>query len=310
MNRLARPLLSLCALLGLPSCADDDRALTRHEICVRMSTAACDRAAVCDPTVSADGCFARVMDRCCPDGVCDEPVIATEPRMEACEQAIASMSCSDLEDGDRPASCEDLDDPLPQPTPPDAGPSPGDGDPAPDPAGTGVLDLSWWISAGGTSISCAAFYGATTLRVHATDASGTLTTREFPCSHFGAVTSLPVGVYSVRAELLAGTQLVQQTAASSVYLDASGATRSFTFTVNTRLGAYCQQLGATACAACLPDDTSCETEFYNACCGNEGTCNNPALAQPSAFSACLGAYDSGQYCTTSPPQCSGIVTVW
>src|SRR5665647_763692 len=102
------------------------------------------------------------MAACCPDGVCAEAVIADAERMEACEAALTTMSCSDLVDRDLPDSCRDLTDPVPmmeEPMPM----------PEPEPTGdTGVLVINWDIYAGGTTISCDQFLHTTMIRIIAT----------------------------------------------------------------------------------------------------------------------------------------------
>ncbi|MBA3455249.1 MAG: hypothetical protein H0T42_19315 [Deltaproteobacteria bacterium] len=295
------------SLIG--GCAGDED-LTLHEVCSRISDAECGRAAVCEPTVNQDGCFAKAMARCCPDGVCDEIVIADEPRLAACERAVETMSCSDLDNGDMPSACENLDTKRPTDDPPSDDP-PSDVDPATNP---GVLEVNWQIDAGSSTLSCNQFHGATKLRIHATNPSGGTITREFACSDASALTHLPIGPFSIRADLRdASGQVIQETTAQTVVLNTVGVSVYFTFQVTTRFGAFCTQLADKICATCAPTDTTCKVEMYNGCCGDAGTCNRPALAEPAAWNQCLAGWGSGQYCTAgagSPAVCSGSVDVF
>ncbi len=307
MNKLV-VLASLSFLFT--GCAEDE-GLTVHQVCSRLADATCERAAVCEPTLSENGCVAKAMATCCPDGVCDELVIADEPRIAACERAIETMSCSELTDRDMPSACDNIDDPRPTDAPPSDDPPPSDEDPAMYP---GVLEVNWDIVAGGTSLSCNQFHGATKLRIHATNPTAGTITREFACGDFSALTQLPLGPVSIRADLRgANGQVIQETTAQTVVINQTGASVSFQFQVTTRFGTYCTQMAETICAACAPTDTTCKLEIYNSCCGDDGTCNRPALAETSAWSQCLTGWGSGQYCTAaagSPPSCSGSVDVW
>lgn len=257
------------------------------------------------------GCTAREMAECCPDGVCAEPVIADEERLSACEEAVATMSCTALTDGDLPASCEDLTDPVPTMTPdagtPD-GPPPGDG----PPAGNGILEVNWSIYAGGTSLTCAQFQGTQTIRIIATPPGGSAITRDFTCLEFSALTTLPVGVYSVVAQARSGNgTVVQQTSASTVGVSAGGSSKTFTFSVSTTLGSYCLQLATAVCNACAPTDTTCKADAVNECCGTDGICGRAALADSQQFASCVSAYGSGSYCSGSAPAvCQGAIDVF
>ncbi|HEY4059959.1 MAG TPA: hypothetical protein VGM39_25260 [Kofleriaceae bacterium] len=272
--------------------------MTRHQVCERLATASCERLADCEPTVAQDGCTAREMNRCCPDGVCAEAVVATEARLSACETAVATMSCSDLTDRDLPSSCDDLTDPLPEAMP-DAGHTPpGDG---PE-QGDGILEVTWTILAGGNSLQCSQFQGTDTIRIIATPPGGTAVTRDFSCSDFSGLTNVPVGVYSVTAQARAGATVVQQTPASTV---------DFDFSISTSLGSYCSQLASAVCSACSPSDSSCVTDAINECCANDGLCNNAALADAQRYPQCLSAYGSGSYCAgTAPSVCQGAIQVF
>lgn len=309
MNKRAlAPFIALC--LCLTACGSDDSYMTRHQVCERLASAACERIAVCEPLVAQNGCVTREMNRCCPDGVCAEDVIATEERLSACEAAVASMSCSELTDGDLPASCDDLTDPVPDMRP-DGGmdsPPPGDG---PD-QGDGILEVTWAIYAGGTALTCAQFGGTDTIRIVATPPGGSSITRDFSCIDFSALTTLPSGVYSIVAQARAGGTIVQQTTASTVGVSASGSTTNFTFSVSTSLGGYCSQLANTICNTCAPSDSTCVTEAINECCANDGICNRAALVDSQQFSQCLSAYASGSYCSgsSSPSVCQGAIDVF
>jgi hypothetical protein len=307
MNK--RPVFVVLAVF-LAACGTDESVMTRHQVCERLATAACDRIAACEPLVAPTGCTAREMTRCCPDGICAEPVIATEERVAVCEAAITSMSCSQLTDGDLPPSCEDLTDPLPMT--PDAG-MPGDGRPPGDGPnmGDGILEVTWDIYAGGSSLQCSQFHNTDKIRIIATPPGGTAITRDFTCIDFSALTTLPVGVYSIVAQARSGSTVVQQTAASTVGVYASGSSTSFTFSVTTSFGSYCSQLATTVCNACFPTDTTCTTELINECCANDGLCNNAALADSQRFPQCLSAYGTGSYCTgTAPTACQGAIQVF
>lgn len=306
MNKLV--LLASLSLL-VTGCAEDE-GLTVHQVCSRISDATCERAAVCEPTLSHDGCVAKAMATCCPDGVCDELVIADEPRIAACERAIETMSCSELVDDDMPSACDDLEDTRPTDVPPSDDP-PSDDDPETNP---GVLEVNWQILAGGSTVSCNQFYGATKMRIHATTPGGGTISREFACADGSALTHLPLGPLSIRADLRdANGQVLQETTASTVVVTQGGSSTSFSFYVTTRFGTYCAQMADQMCATCAPTDTTCKLEIYNGCCGDAGTCNRPALAKPVAWSQCLAGWGSGQYCTEgagSPPTCSGSIDVW
>lgn len=280
--------------------------MSRHQVCERLAAAACDRLAVCEPTLAAAGCRVQQMNRCCPDGVCAAPVIADEPHLDACETAVASASCSDLSDGELPASCDHLTDPVPaQPKPPtDGGP--------PDTTGDNVLEVSWSMFAGGTQLTCDQFLQTQTIRIVATPPAGAALIRELPCAPQSGLTTLPSGTYSIVAQArTAGGQVNQQALASTVVVGASGAQVGFSFSVTTTLGGFCTQLATAVCNACAPSDSSCKPDAYANCCGASGSCGEPALADPQAFPACLAAYSSGGYCgSTSPSVCQGSIDVW
>lgn len=301
--------LTLSLSLSLTTGCGGGDELTRFQVCSRISDAACGRAAICEPTVNQDGCVAKAMAACCPDGVCDEIVLADEPRLAACERAIETMSCSELDGGDMPSACANLEDERPSDPPSDA--PPADEDPVANP---GILEVNWQILAGGSTVACNQFHGATTLRVHATNPGGTTITRDFACPDGSALTHLPVGPFSVRADLRnANGQVIQETTASTVVVTEGGASVSFAFQVTTRFGTYCSQIADEVCSTCAPTDTTCELAYFNECCGNAGTCNRPALAEPGAWNQCLAAWGSGQYCTEgagSPPVCVGVIDVW
>lgn len=305
MNKLV--LLASLSFL-FTGCAEDE-GLTVHQICARISDATCGRAAVCEPTLSQDGCVAKAMAVCCPDGVCDELVVADEPRIAACERAIQTMSCSELDDRDMPSACDDIEDTRPTSVPPSDDPPPSDGDPATNP---GVLEVNWYIAAGASTASCSQFHGATKLRIHATNPSAGTITREFACADASALTNLPLGPLSIRADLRdANGQVIQETTAQTVVVTPTGASISFQFQVTTRFAMYCTQLAETLCAACAPTESTCKLEIYNGCCGDDGTCNRAAVANTTAWSQCLTGWSGGQYCTAgSPPSCSGSVHVW
>lgn len=293
---------------SLTACGTDDSPMSRHQVCERLASATCERMAACEPLVAQAGCAARAMSRCCPDGVCAEPVIADAERLAACEESVATMSCTALTDGDLPASCDHLTDPVPT-MKPDAGtPPPGDGPTDDD----GILEVTWNIYAGGTSLQCDQFQGTQTIRIIATPATGSPITRDLPCIDFSGLTTLPVGAYSIVAQARSGTgAVVQQTAASTVGVSASGSSTSFTFSVTTTLGSYCLQLATAVCNACAPSDTSCKADAVNDCCGTDGICGRAALADPQTFPACVDAYGSGSYCSgTSPSVCQGAIDVF
>jgi hypothetical protein len=299
---------SLAALLGVSSLGcgtDDPAAMTRHQVCERLGTASCERLAACEPLVAQAGCEAKEMASCCPDGVCAEPVIADAERMEACEAALTTMSCSDLVDRDLPDSCRDLTDPLPMPMPMPM--------PEPEPTGdTGVLEVNWNIYAGGSSLSCDQFNHTTAIRIIATPPAGAAISRDFTCDQGSTLTTLPLGPHSIIAQArTAGGQVVQQTLASTVVVAPSGASTSFTFQVTTTYGQYCSQLATAVCNGCAPGNTTCRAESYADCCGKDGICGRPALADPQAFPACLSAFNSGgASCTTAPPVCAGSIDLW
>lgn len=303
-----RTALSLIAsILSLIACGTEESAMSRHQVCERLATATCERLSACEPLVAQTGCEARAMARCCPDGVCPEAVIADAERLAACEAAVTTMSCTALTDGDMPESCEHLTDPVPD-MKPDAGTPPGDGPVADD----GVLEVSWDIYAGGTSVECSRFLGTQTIRIIATTPLGTSITRDFNCIEFSALTTLPVGVYSIVAQARSGNgTVVQQTPARSVGVSADGSSTSFTFTVNTTLGGYCAQLANAICNACAPTNTTCKTDVVSECCGADGICGRGAIADPQQFSSCVSAYGSGSYCSgTSPAVCQGAIDVF
>lgn len=302
MNKLLCVTLTVLAACGGSSGND----FTRYEVCARIADAACTRATACEPSVNRTDCIDQAMMACCPDGTCDELVVADESRMAACESAIAAMSCSDLDDGDMPSACEHLDDPLPM----DDDPFPPDDEPQP---GTAVLEVTWDIYAGGTSLACSSFLGAKTLRLYATNPSGATITRDFTCDLRSALTNLPVGAYSVRADLRdASGAVIQQTTATTVSLSASGASASFAFTVTTRLGDYCVAMADQVCSTCAPNEPTCRTELVDTCCDDAGRCGAAALADPTEWDQCLTAWGSGQYCTgsASPSACSGVIDVY
>ncbi|CAN5722826.1 hypothetical protein BH11MYX3_BH11MYX3_28420 [soil metagenome] len=310
MNARTTPFALLCILsisLAVPACGSDDT-MNRHQVCERLASASCERLAVCEPTVARAGCETKAMARCCPDGVCDEPVIADADRLSACESSIATMSCSDLHGGDLPTSCEHLTDPVPE-TMPDAGSGHGpDGGPE---QGDGILEINWSIYAGGTALSCTQFQNTQTVRIIATSPHGDVVTRDFNCTVLSALTAMPAGAYSVIAQArTASGQVVQQTAASTVVVSSSGSSMSFTFDVTTSFGSYCVSLANAICNTCAPSDTACKTDVVNECCNTDGVCNRPATANPQTFQSCLDAYNSGAYCSSSPPVCSGSIQVF
>lgn len=302
------PSLIVSVVTTLAACATDDAAapMTRHQVCERLAASTCERMAACEPTVAPAGCRAREMAACCPDGVCAEAVVADAERLAACEAAVTTLSCSDLTSGNLPDSCRHLTNLLP--VAPDAGTPDGPPSTGPD----GVLEVNWAILAGGTSLSCADFLGTQTVRIVATSPTGTTVTRDFSCAQFSALTTLPVGPYSIVAQARsAAGQVVQQSLASTVVVAAAGSSSSFTFQVTTTLGSYCTSLTNTVCDTCAPTETSCKTEVYGDCCAGAGSCGRPALADPQTFAACLSAYGSGSYCTgTSPPVCQGAIDIW
>lgn len=297
---------SVLSVATLGCGTDEPAAMTRHQVCERLSTAACERLAACEPLVAEAGCHAKEMATCCPDGVCAEPVIANAERMEACETALTTLSCSDLVDRDLPDSCRDLTDPLPMEEEED------EEMPDPEPTGdTGVLEVNWDIDAGGTSITCDQFHQTTTIRIIATPPAGAAITRDFTCDQGSTLTTLPLGPHSIIAQArTAGGQVVQQTLASTVIVAPSGAWKTFTFAVTTTLGQFCSQLATAICNGCAPGDPVCRAEYYAQCCGSDGICGSPALADPQAFPACVAAFNSGAYCTAAPPVCAGSVDVW
>lgn len=299
---------TLLAFLLLTACNSDDSSMSRHQVCERLATASCARLADCEPLVAQDGCTAREMNRCCPDGVCAEAVIATEDRLSACEAAVATMSCSELTDRNLPASCDDLTDPLTE-TMPDAGPhTPPDDGPV---TGDGILEVNWVILAGGNTLQCSQFQGTDTIRIIATPPGGTAITRDFSCIDFSGLTNMPAGVYSIVAQARAGSTVVQQTAASTVGVSASGSTADFQFSITTSFGSYCAQLATAVCNACSPSDSSCVTEAIGECCADDGLCNHAALADSQRFPQCVTAYGSGSYCSgTAPAVCQGALQVF
>lgn len=302
--------LIFVSLAALGACGGGDGldGLSRHEVCARMSDAACTREATCEPTVNRAGCIDAAMERCCPDGVCGELAAADEPRMSACEAAISTMSCADLDDGDLPAACDHLDDPKPD-DPPDLPPD----DEEPPPEGSAVLDVSWNILAGGYQLSCSEFHGATTLRFYATDPGGETVMRDFTCDHGSALTNLPIGSYSVRADLRdAGGAVIQQTTATNIVVEATGAWANFQFRVTTTAGQYCTAIAEEVCSTCAPSDTTCRTQYHWACCGMDGRCESPALVDENDWSQCLAAWGSGQYCSgeSSPQVCVGVISIY
>lgn len=304
-----RAALSLIALiLSLIACGTEESAMSRHQVCERLATATCERLTACEPLVAQTGCEARAMARCCPDGVCPELVIADAERLAACEAAVTTMSCTALTDGDMPESCEHLTDPVPD-TKPDAGTPPGD---APE-GDEGVLEVNWDIYGGGAAVECARFHGTQTIRILATTPQGDTITRDFSCSPLSALTTLPVGVYSIVAQARAGNgTVVQQTTAKSVGVSPAGSSASFTFTVTTTLGGYCAELATAVCNACAPSEATCKTELVSECCGADGICGRAAIVDPQTWSSCLGAWSSGSYCTATsgPAVCQGAIDVF
>jgi hypothetical protein len=278
------------AILG---CGDEPSPMTRHEVCERLSTASCERLAACEPLVAQAGCEAKEMATCCPDGVCAEPVIANADRMEACEAALTTMSCSDLAAHRLPDSCSDLTEPPMEEMP----------------GNTGVLEINWEIHAGQSTITCDRFLHTKTIRIIATPPAGTAITRDVTCDLGSTLTTLPRGLYSVIAQArTAGGQVVQQTLASTVAVVPNGASQTFTFQVMTTYGQYCTQLAAAYCTGCAPSDPTCRAEYYADCCVN-GYCGSAALPNEQTFPACLSALTSGAYCTDAPV-CAGSVDIW
>jgi hypothetical protein len=293
-------------ILSIAGCGTEDSAMTRHQVCERLATATCERLAACEPLVAQSGCEARAMATCCPDGVCSQAVIADAERLAACEAAVETMSCTALSDGNMPESCEHLTDPVPTRMP-DGGTPPGDG----TESGDGVLEVSWDIYAGGASLTCSQFSGTQTIRIIATTPLGASVTRDFTCIEFSALTTLPVGVYSIVAQARSGNgTVVQQTPARSVGVSAAGSRTSFTFTVSTTLGGYCTQLANAICNTCAPTDATCKTDVVNECCATDGICGHAAIADPQKFPSCVSAYGSGSYCSTAPPVCQGAISVF
>lgn len=303
-------IFALFAFLFVAACAGDST-MTRHQVCERLAAASCARLAVCEPTVAQTGCAAASMDRCCPDGVCDEAVVADEDRLSACETAVAQMSCSDLDDGDLPASCDHLTDAVPQDVEPDDGDGSGSGDGDGDGSGSntsGVLEVRWYITAGGSTPTCAAF-GAQSVHVVATSPSGDKVTIDFDCELGSGLATLPAGPYSIVAQAVgAGGAVVQQAPAQTVFVD-GGASVTFTFNVTTSFGSFCVQLASALCDACDPNNATCDQEVVDACCASDGLCNRPALPS-STWSTCLSDSASGTYCSTSPASCSNAITVY
>jgi hypothetical protein len=303
-------IFALSASLLAAACAGDST-MTRHDVCERLAAASCARLAVCEPTVAQTGCVAASMDRCCPDGVCDEAVVADEDRLSACEGAVEQMSCSDLDDGDLPASCDHLTDPVPQELDPGDGAGSGSGDGDGSGSGSdasGVLEVRWYISAGGSTPSCAAF-GAQTVHVVATSASGDKVTTDFDCALGSGLATLPAGPYSIVAQAVgAGGAVVQQTPAETVVVD-GGASVTFTFNVTTSVGGFCVQLASALCGACDPESGTCEQDVVDACCASDGVCNDPALVS-STWSTCLSQSASGSYCSALPASCSNAITIF
>lgn len=301
--------LALSLLLSLTACGSDDSYMTRHQVCERITTAACDRLVDCEPLLAQDGCIAREMTRCCPDGVCAEPVVATEERLAACETAVAATSCSQLTDGDLPPSCDGLTDPVPEELP-DASPPPGDGSGGPA-TGDGVLEVRWQIlGSGGATLSCSQFSGTDKIRIVATPPGGAPLTRDFTCVDLSGLANLPSGIYSIVAQARAGSTVVQQTEAQTVTVSPSYNDAFFIFNASRSFGSYCTQLATAACNACAPSDASCTTDFIGSCCANDGQCNSEAYADPQAFSQCLSAFSTGSYCSSLPPACQNVIGVY
>ena len=268
--------------------------MTRHEVCERLGVASCARLTVCEPTVGQAGCLAESMAQCCPDGVCDEPVIADEERVVACETAVATMSCSDLADRDLPESCNHLLDDLPQQQ-------------QPPPPGQGVLEVNWEILAGGNAVSCDQFSKTANVRVVATPPDGAAIAREFACVAGGALTTLPTGPYSVLAQArTASGVVVEQTLARTVVIEDTAST-SFTFAVTTSVGQFCAQFTDAVCGACAPTDSSCPNLIFGDCCDDDGACERPGLVDPGTFQACLSAIATGSFCSALPPACDHVI---
>jgi hypothetical protein len=217
------------------------------------------------------------------------------------------------------------DDPTPDAfSPPDAFPPPGDAPSSYD----GILEVTWEFDShyAGNTIhpSCDALLDTDTIRIIATPVEGALgepIVRDFSCTDYWAVTTMPVGVYRVVAQARSGATVILQSGGgtpggSKVEVSASRAFAWFSFEVTTSLEPYCRQLANVVCDTCFPgsgSDSNCMTTYTNAVCviGGDWYGNHPAIVHPERFPQCLTEWASGNYCSgTGPAVCQSTIAVF
>jgi hypothetical protein len=83
--------------------------LTLRTVCEDVGMATCDRVDQCGAQPPGGGnCFDTFMGACCTGAACDQQINDTQQQVDACRTDITRMSCTELENGTLPQSCNAL----------------------------------------------------------------------------------------------------------------------------------------------------------------------------------------------------------
>lgn len=84
---------------------DATPALTVRQVCERVGSANCQRAAACSG-VSASACLAIVLEQCCASpAACARPAGYSPIEVRRCADAYAQLHCRAIEQGTTPTVC-------------------------------------------------------------------------------------------------------------------------------------------------------------------------------------------------------------
>lgn len=186
-------------------------------------------------------------------------------------------------------------------------------EPEPEPT-TGTIDIRWQFFADNQPLFCEDVF-VTVMRIVVTPPAGSPTVREVSCSLGTSLITTALGPHTVHIETMTvGGNLVGQSQGKTITVTPEVGELQFNLGVASTLGPLCEALAKPVCEACASISVeNCKIESRWECCGSDGTCERPAIADPDRFDACLDAYASGAYCDGSPQVCtqpSGVIHIF
>jgi hypothetical protein len=117
-------MLAATLVLTLGACGGGGVPETNGEACLDFGSAVCGRLGECNDEVDVGACETQFYGGCCANAnTCDDEIdpedAPSDDEYDTCLGDIDDLACPQIENGELPASCDDIDDG------PDDGPAPG-----------------------------------------------------------------------------------------------------------------------------------------------------------------------------------------